>query len=177
MNTTLTQAIDHGAAARGQMTLSNVLPLVRLPRLCEQLLEREGTVDARLHFARNAAGQTLLSGELRAEVVLLCQRCLRPMRFAIDTRFRLGVVADEAQARSLPHDVEALVTTDTHLDPLPLIEDELLLSLPIVARHEGEECRAPAVAPGTSATSEDTRGESPFAVLRELNSGKTPENH
>ncbi len=171
------EAIDYRQAALDARRMAGVVPLVRFERVVQVAADAEGEVDVALRFERDAAGRHLVRGRLRADIALVCQRCLEPMRHALDTRFRVAVVTDDREAGSLPPDLEAWVVPDRHLDALTLLEDELLLSLPIVARHEGEECRAPAVAPGTSATSEDTRGESPFAVLRELNSGKTPENH
>ena len=101
---------------------------------------------------------------------LTCQRCLQPMAepLAVDTRIRF--VRGEAQAEALDgeedYDVLALARS---LDLRALVEDELLLALPIVPRHEV--CPQPLAVAAEPDADEAAPRENPFAALAAL-SGK-----
>ena len=61
------------------------------------------------------------------------------MKQQIESDFRFGLITSEDEANSLPKEFEPLLTQDYELSLVELVEDEILLSLPIVARHD-EEC-------------------------------------
>ncbi len=116
-------------------------------------------------------GEPELWLELAAETSawLTCQRCQQPMTepLAVDTRIRF--VRGEAQAEALDgeeeYDVLALARS---LDLRTLVEDELLLALPIVPRHEA--CPQPLAAPAEPEAADDEPAprENPFAALAAL---------
>jgi uncharacterized protein len=54
----------------------------------------------------------------------------------IESDFRFGLVTSEDEAELLPGEFEPLLVTGSEVSLPDLVEDELLLSLPIVARHE-----------------------------------------
>nr|WP_069106818.1 YceD family protein [Pandoraea pnomenusa] len=69
---------------------------------------------------------------------LECQRCLTPYQELLDSETTFEIVRDEAAAEARPLDedeLEALVGS-RHFDLRELIEEELLLALPIVPKHE-----------------------------------------
>jgi uncharacterized protein len=102
----------------------------------------------------------------QADLLLVCQRCLgpvdSPLRFERPWRFVHG----EESAAELDADSDEDVLALTHtLDLQALIEDELLLALPLVPRHE--HCDTPVPAEDF-ATGEAAKSESPFAALSAL---------
>lgn len=108
----------------------------------------------------------------RATVRLTCQRCLQPVDEALAVARRFRFVADEAEAERLDEladeeDVLALPPRG-RLDLLPLVEDELILALPLVPRHEvcPEPLPLPAEAPASAPA------EHPFAALAALKQHK-----
>ncbi|MES2424850.1 MAG: DUF177 domain-containing protein [Pseudomonadota bacterium] len=109
---------------------------------------------------------------------LACQRCLDAVDvpLAFDRSFRF--VADEATAEALDDGVEEdLLALSTEFDLLGLIEDELLMELPVVPRHDLCPTELPhLLQPGATAqgTVVDELGEkpNPFAVLAKLRTGK-----
>ena len=113
-------------------------PLARLERLSQVISDTSGVVTARLRFG-TSAGTRCLDGVVKADLELRCERCLEPVKKHIESGFRFGLVISEEEAESLPKEFEPLVITDTVQSLIDLVEDELLLSLPIVARHD-EEC-------------------------------------
>ena len=105
-----------------------------------------------------------------AAVWLTCQRCLQPFEqpLALDTRVRF--VRDEAKAEALDAELEEdVLALPRWLDLRTLIEDELLLALPLVPRHE--QCPQPLPASaGDLADDVEAPPErpNPFAVLQAL---------
>jgi uncharacterized protein len=115
--------------------------------------------------------------ELRVQgsVRMQCQRCLQPVTLALEVDRPIRFVADEDEAARLDEegDDDVLALT-ARLDLLALIEDELILALPIVPRHDV--CPQPLQVPGGVAadgTPEPVPEEAddrpnPFAVLARL---------
>jgi uncharacterized protein len=110
--------------------------------------------------------------QARTQVWLTCQRCLQPLTepLAVDRtiRFVRGEAAAEALDAELEDDVLALSRS---LDLRELVEDELLLALPIVPRHA--QCPQPLPVPADTAPPPEDVPERPhpFAALQRL---KTP---
>lgn len=81
--------------------------------------------------------QVWLHLQAGADVVLQCQRCLLPMGLAVDVDRHFRFVADEDTAAVLDDEIEdeVLVLTKS-LNLRDLVEDEMLLALPLVPRHD-----------------------------------------
>lgn len=120
------------------------LPLARLPRLAEHLLDNTGEVAVTLHFGHDEEERQLLSGTLRTDLRLRCQRCMEPLLLPIECELALLVLDSEAELRALPDEEDALdalvMDPAQGLDVLAVIEDELLLSLPLVPMHPASDC-------------------------------------
>jgi len=82
-------------------------------------------------------GQVWLHLQARADVILQCQRCLLPMTDAVHVDRHFRFVADEDTAAVLDDEIEdeVLVLTKS-LNLRDLVEDEMLLALPLVPRHD-----------------------------------------
>ncbi len=142
--------------------------LADLPRLLDRLAAPDGTAQARL--ALHSAGG-VPTGELavRAEALLTCQRCLRPMRQALESKSQLAFV--EREDSPVPADHEVITGDPRRVDLALLVEDELLLSLPLIPKHDdGDECAAREPPPtgdaGAGPPGQEMRR--PFAGLKEL---------
>jgi uncharacterized protein len=111
--------------------------------------------------------------EAAARLPLLCQRCLRPVdvELAVDRSFRF--VADEATAAAEDDAAEEdLLALSRSFDLPALVEDELLMELPVAPRHDA--CPEPVKMSVTDADFEaaNAERENPFAVLGRLRTGK-----
>lgn len=144
--------------------MSNATPIADMPRLVSLLADASGTVTSELEFSRDPSERDVITGNATTTAMMTCQRCLRPMQVALDAEIGLAVVADESQAGSLTGDMEPVVSVDGEISPLALVEDELILALPVVPRHGPEaRCEVPA-----DATPAGTARPNPFAVLKSL---------
>ena len=83
------------------------------------------------------AGQQWLHLQAQSSFPMVCQRCLGPVDVPLEVDRSFRFVADEATAEALDDDVEEdLLAISREFDLRELIEDELLMSLPVVPRHE-----------------------------------------
>jgi uncharacterized protein len=105
--------------------------------------------------------------EVEGPLHVVCQRCLQPVTLAVDVAARFLVVETEPQADAVPLDEDAydVIVGSREFDVLELVEDEVILSLPIVPKHD----QCPDVT-GTDAPSAPAASEriSPFADLRKM---------
>ncbi|HEX7639285.1 MAG TPA: DUF177 domain-containing protein, partial [Burkholderiaceae bacterium] len=116
--------------------------------------------------------QTWLGLLVEADVVLQCQRCLQPVaeQVHVDRRFRF--VADEATAAALDDESEDdVLELPRALDLRELVEDELLLALPLVPRHEVCPEQLPRSFGDIEEVDEAERAANPFAALAALRKG------
>ncbi len=158
-------------AERGR-TLELSLVVAEMERLSELLVETSGEVVAKLKFGTDSKGIKYISGSAQADLYVECQRCMQPVKVSVEAVFQLGMVADEAMAQDLSEDYEPLVVSEETISLAALIEDELILALPIVSMHEDTDC-SPYVSEYTAEGLEEEpeAGEDrvyPFAQLGEM---------
>mgnify|MGYP000019318482 CR=1 FL=1 len=119
---------------------------------------------------RGAPAQVWLHLEAEVPIALVCQRCLQPCPHEVKLERLIHFARDEAEAARLDAESEDDVLALTRsLDLHELLEDELLLDLPLVPRHE--HCPLPVMAAGEAATQPEVAAEparNPFAALAAL---------
>jgi uncharacterized protein len=153
-------------------------PLSAMRRLGDGLFEPAGP-EATLAWSAQGSLVPLAAGEpefwlhLRASasVPLQCQRCLQPVQqdLAVDRRFRFVRTEEEAERLDEVSEDDVLVL-GPRLDLQELLEDELILALPIVPRHEGR-CPVPLPLP-VDDLEEEAPAPNPFAALAALRAGR-----
>lgn len=125
--------------AEREAELSGELEIKQLSRLRDMLSGDAGLVCVRMTFARGGEGWLGINLEYRTTLQLVCQRCLEPMDLEVDTEVGLGVI--ESDAIQLPAGREPITLAGDRLQPAQLIEDELIMALPLVPKHSTrEEC-------------------------------------
>ena len=171
--------IDIQHAAQAGLHLSGHNLLSNYERLAQEAqgLGVENHLDwtAQLELRQDAAGQATPWLHLTVSTAMpqTCQRCLGPVdvAVAIDRRFRF--VDTEAQADEQDDESEEdLLVTSREFDLASLIEDEVLMDLPLVPRHDT--CPvAVKLAVADADFAAPTEKPNPFAQLAQLK-GKTP---
>ncbi|MCB5187451.1 YceD family protein [Methylobacillus caricis] len=155
--------------ARKALEFHDILPLLRFSRLSEYLASSDGTVDISLIGKVDAQGRPILQLRVQAALILTCQRCLDSFEYSLDLDADFIIVANENAIPSPDSDeyddeVDYLVA-ETQLQVIDLVEDEILLALPLAPKHEESTCG------GTGRT--ELEKPSPFAVLKGLKTGKS----
>jgi uncharacterized protein len=163
--------VDAERMVAGRRSFEGSLPVAELPRLVEALANDSGEVAYRLDFETGELGEPRLHVRARAGLTLECQRSLEPFVFPAEVDARLGLLADEADADALPGDCEPLLLEGGALSPRKVIEDELLLVLPLVPVKPGSEIlQGEWTTPGEGPrdAERDEAVTHPFADLRKL---------
>jgi uncharacterized protein len=164
MNDFVGAIIDGLEFARGGRRLAGQVPLSALSRLADSLVDTTGTLDSELVGAQDDEGKCWLTLRLSGRLPVRCQRCLEAVMLplAVTNRLLLVPPGKAWPDDELVEDGFDAVAAEKETALLPLIEDEVLLTLPIAPRHETCEPPAPLV---------DEHGPSPFAALAQIKKG------
>ncbi len=166
MSADLPPLFDVWRMVANQRRFEGSLPIAHMPRLCELLAEPEGDCQYAVEFYRDTLKIDVMHIRLNAVLHLICQRTLERFAYPVAIDQRLGLIRDEAQEAALPEDMEA-VLIDGHgeVSPVQLIEDELLLAVPLVPINPG----ASEIDPKWAEQEEPEQEKStPFAALAAL---------
>jgi uncharacterized protein len=164
MSPALPERVDAPRMVQARRIFQGSLPLASLGRLRTSLAEVGGDVEYDLEFGKDELGVAFLAVRAAAELPLTCQRTLEVYRESVKIDQRLGLVADESEEAALPPGYEPLLIPDGTLDPAGVIEDELILALPVVPMKPGAPLEWKDEAPDEA---EATPGK-PFAALASL---------
>lgn len=170
--------LDVEAFAKAGVSLEGVWPMGDLARLAASVVA--GTATGEVTWlargehrpVRGGAPQVWLHVQADADLMLECQRCLAPVETKVHAQRSFLFVHGENTAAELDADSEDDVLAITRsLDVRELVEDELLLEIPLVPRHE--ECPEPLRLVEALPADEDEKP-NPFAVLGALKKGGLP---
>jgi uncharacterized protein len=156
------------AARRG---FEGVLPLSSFTRLRDALCDgpaeggRDGDVRFAIDFDRDGLQIPYVELRIDARLPLECQRSLQRYFEPVHVVQRLGLIRDEAEEAGLPEGYEPLlVPDDGMLRPVELVEDELILAVPVVPLMPGTE----AMERDWPVQEEEQAQANPFAALAGL---------
>ncbi len=136
--------LDIQAFAQAGAELQGQTPLAEWPRLLAEHLQSDAVEAGAVHWRLQGRMVPITGGSpqvgltLQADVnlVLQCQRCLTPVVEKVVAERDFIFVADETTAEAMDEDSEAdVLVISRDFDALALVEDELILSLPLVPRH------------------------------------------
>jgi uncharacterized protein len=157
---------DEGVRLQGELPGSGMLRL----REFSTPGSRPAAVAVDLQFERAAQGTRRMQGTIHSCVETVCQRCLKPLTIEVTARPFLALLSSDAAEGA--DDGETLrVVAPIKLSEL--VEDELLLAMPMIPVHAEAECASLAragAAPGAGGK------ENPFAVLHELKKASLHKN-
>jgi uncharacterized protein len=160
--------LDIDRLADGEADIDFAVPLAELSRLRSQLASVEGTVRGRVHFTRES-GFVVADLTVSGAATLACQRCLEAMTEPVESSVRVALITAEADASRVPEHLEPVLAPEGRVTIGELVEEELLLALPIVPLHAQEsDCAVRNDAPGALAEAPDPTTQKPFAQLDKL---------
>lgn len=147
--------VDSLAFVREKRLLEGELPLSRFERLHDQLAEVSGSVSFSLAGQTSPQGRPQLLLQATAGLVFVCQRCLENFVFPLALASTLELVRSEAEAVAASEEAlsnsggsafdeaerDFIVASKTQ-SVLALLEDEIILALPAVPKHQN--CALPA---------------------------------
>jgi uncharacterized protein len=162
--------IDGLEFAKAASRLQGAWPVGEFQRLRDALHSAAGTLRYELEGVPDEQGRPALHLKVQGELQLICQRCLAALEFPlrVETSLRLATTQAEVDAEPLEAEGPDCIVAGKAMPVQALVEDEVLLAIPIAPRHEscagGEK---PAAESRGSAGARQT----PFAGLRGLMGG------
>lgn len=128
------------SALTREASYEGLLPIARLERLSAVTTDSSGALQVELQLRRDKTRVPKLEGRVRGELPVVCQRCLRPFPWPLDTAIDLRLVFNEEEESRVLKDSEPLLIEDDQVMFHAVVEEEVLLALPYAPRCEREDC-------------------------------------
>lgn len=163
--------IDSFEFARSGRRIEGEVVVARLPRLAEFVATAQGDLRYAIAGLLDDQGHPAADMHLQGRLPLICQRCNAALDFELDRTTRFRFVASEEELNALPvedDEIDAIVGA-RNMNIYDWIEDEAILSLPLVPRHA--ECSAPLI---SGRDPSPVSAPNPFAVLLALQGDDDP---
>ena len=143
--------------------LDGHLPLCTMKRLREIIHEDSGTIEYHLQLGKDDLEIPYIKGNFKVTLKLICQRCLNPFNLDLNGEVNIGLAMSETEVDMLPGEYEPMLLTADQISLSTLIEDEVLLGIPMAPAHEDGSCQSEGL-------HEDNKPgrENPFLVLKDL---------
>jgi uncharacterized protein len=126
---------DLESLANRGVTLSGELEIGKLTRLAGLLHSNSGSVRATLRFRQHGDGWLVSELDYEGDVELVCQRCLEPFRHELKESVNVVVADGDSLPATIPTGFEPYELEDGRFQPAQLIEDELIVAVPLVPKH------------------------------------------
>ncbi len=160
--------LDIDRLADGEADIDFAVHLAELSRLRSQLASVEGQVRGRVHFTRES-GIVIAELAMSGDAVLVCQRCLQPVTEPVNSSVRVGLITAASDAGRVPEHLEPVLAEGGRITVGELVEEELLLALPIVPLHgESSDCAVREEERAEVAAEPAQTTQRPFAQLDQL---------
>jgi len=170
----LPNKIDPFRSADHAVNLHGTLLIKDMQRLCGSLSTDEGDVTVSLQFGVNDEGVRYLQGHLETNVMLQCQRCMGSFKYGIISDLLVGIVHTEEEAAELSATYDPVIAKEGMLILSDVIEDELIISLPIVPMHDLPACKVKLPLVASSGSAAEVEKSNPFNVIELLRTERNP---
>lgn len=172
-NAQLPKKIDPRKLAERGVRIEGEVELKRLPRLLSMLVDDQGKVQVDLQFDNDELRIRTIQGNAVSTVNMTCQRCLEPVEIKVEAKFNLAVAPDEERAKTLPRYYDPLIVEGEELELLSMVEEELIITLPIVPFHDDCSIQTSFGDEAAAEKETDLVKTNPFSVLASLKADKT----
>lgn len=171
----LPKEIDPFRFAHNGRELKGSVELTQMLRLANSLKDKRGQVSVSMRFDIDHTGTPFMRGHFETTLSLTCERCMQELKLPLQIDALLGLVKHEKLAANLVEQYEPWIIEDGELvDPASIVEDELILALPLVPKHDYDCLPEEAWFSGDEEENVEPveKAESPFAMLSALKTKK-----
>lgn len=155
--------IDALKLAREGGRLEGEVPLTDMPRLQDVVASASGAIRYRVQGAIDTKRRPVIDVSVEGRIALVCQRCLDQIAYPLQRTSRFVLVSEEGELPDVAEedpDTETM-PTDALADIEDVVEQEVLLGLPIAPMHAEGAC-------GSEHRKTSKDRPSPFAILETL---------
>lgn len=163
--------LDPVRTAQKRLDYQGVYTPDQVARVAESVVSVDSDVECAMSFAIDNQRLAVLTGDTRVLVSLECQRCGKAFSHQVHTTYCFSPVRSDEQAEALPDAYEPIEVNEFgEIDLLAMVEDEIILSLPVVPVHDSEHCEVSDADMVFGELPEEAKKPNPFAVLASLKS-------
>jgi uncharacterized protein len=171
----LPKILDAEKLARKHSIIEGSLLLSSLNEVSQYKNSKDATVTGSFKFYRDKNKRVFIDGVINTELQLTCQRCMQPVLYPIASKFTLACIDNQEQEEQLSEQHESVLLNNGKLAVFDMLQEEILLAMPIVAYHDVKDCTGI-----TNYSCKDKSGNSdrcsqktsnsknPFAILKHL---------
>jgi uncharacterized protein len=170
VSSALPEIVDPWRMVQARRSFRGRLPLSTFKRLATSLAATEGEVEYELDFDKDQFGISKVHILATANLPLTCQRTLETFAFPVRVDVQLGFIVNEDDEAGLPPGYEPWLVDRDGMRPADVIEDELILALPLVPVKPGTQEMEREWVPGDER--EVDVKPNPFAVLKKATFNK-----
>lgn len=139
-----------------------------LPRLESSVSSVCGPLEAKVQFGLDESRAKIVNGNAKVSVETICQRCLDPLVIELTAEFAVQVIWSEEHINRVAANYEPWLVLDKMANLNELLEDEILLALPLVNYHDVGECTGDTFLEEVEAIGDEVVSDNPFNVLLQL---------
>lgn len=161
--------VDAVRTAQKRLDYTGVYTADQVTRVAASVVSVDSDVKTSLSFDIDNQRLAVISGQSDVTVTLECQRCGKTFVHQVHTTYCFSPVINDEKAEALPEAYEPIeVDSFGEVDLLAMIEDEIILSLPVVPVHESEHCEVSDADMVFGKLPAEVEKPNPFAVLASL---------
>ena len=160
--------IDPRKLALQGITLEGTVNVEDLPRLASSVTAICGPLWASVQFKLDESRAKVATGNLKVLVETVCQRCLDPLEMELQADFAVQVIWSEEHENRVAKNYEPWLVVDKMANLSELLEDEILLELPLVNYHAEGACTGDAFIEDAGSENDGPVSDSPFSILAQL---------
>lgn len=162
--------LDPVRAAQKRSSYDGVILLSGLTRLGEHLLETAGDVTVSIDCDIDEQKLVVLKGNAACTVQVACERCQQPLELELSCQFAFTPIRGDNTALDHIPECYDVIVKDEHgeVNLRQMVEDELILTLPMYPVHDEQFCSAPEKPASFGKVVDEDEKPNPFAILQEL---------
>ena len=139
-----------------------------LPRLESSVSSVCGPLEAKVQFGLDESRAKIVNGNAKVSVETICQRCLDPLVIELKAEFAVQVIWSEEHINRVAANYEPWLVLDKMANLNELLEDEILLALPLVNYHKLGDCTGDTFISEGEVGEKEVVADSPFSILQQL---------
>ncbi|WP_042143952.1 MULTISPECIES: 23S rRNA accumulation protein YceD [unclassified Pseudoalteromonas] len=161
--------INPAKSAQHELSYDGFIEQTEFSRLGKALKALVGQIEVKIHCKEDHQGLVVISGNVKTKALILCQRCNDDLGLDLEMSFAYSPIKMGAESEDLPERYEPVeLDEDGEIDIYSLLEDELILMIPIVPKHDETSCHYSEEAQSFGEIDEEDDKPNPFDILKQL---------
>ncbi|CAX59181.1 MULTISPECIES: 23S rRNA accumulation protein YceD [Erwinia] len=161
--------LDPVRTAQKRLDYQGVYTPEQVERITESVVSVDSDVECSMSFAIDNQRLAVFNGTAAVSVTLCCQRCNKTFPHQVHVTYCFSPIVTDEQAEALPEAYEPVEVNEFgEIDLLAVVEDEIILALPVVPVHDSEHCEVSEADMVFGKLPAEAEKPNPFAVLASL---------